>query len=117
MFKSFIKIFSKKKTKYFFQFSDKKSKPKLISFSLFFMLMLSFSILRPLRSEIGLQCGVDQMHWLLTGSFLGFLICFPVLGYFISKFSIVSFFKSFYVFLILNLLFLVHQNQNMLLII
>ncbi len=55
------------------------------SFSYFFFLMSSYFILRPVRDEMGIQAGVENMQWLFTGTFLVMLIIVPIFGYLIKK--------------------------------
>ena len=42
----------------------------LWSFAYFFCLLCGYYILRPVRDEMGIQAGVDQLQWLFTGTFL-----------------------------------------------
>lgn len=47
--------------------------------------MSSYFILRPVRDEMGIQAGIDNMQWLFTGTFLVMLFIIPVFGYLMKK--------------------------------
>lgn len=51
------------------------------AFFYFFCLLSSYYILRPLRDEMGIRAGVDQLQWLFTATFLVMLAAVPVFGY------------------------------------
>jgi AAA family ATP:ADP antiporter len=50
------------------------------SFGYFFCLLCSYYILRPVRDEMGILGGVDQLHWTFTGTFLAMLAVLPLFG-------------------------------------
>ncbi|UCE88669.1 MAG: MFS transporter [Pseudomonadota bacterium] len=52
----------------------------LWSFLYFFALLSSYYILRPLRDEMGITGGVEQLHWMFTGTFLAMLLAVPLFG-------------------------------------
>jgi AAA family ATP:ADP antiporter len=51
------------------------------SFVLFFCLLCSYYILRPVRDEMGIQSGVKNLQWLFTATFAVMLAAIPAFGY------------------------------------
>ncbi|MFQ5994297.1 MAG: NTP/NDP exchange transporter [Acidiferrobacterales bacterium] len=49
-----------------------------LSFAYFFCVLCSYYILRPVRDEMGIQGGVENLHWLFTGTFVAMLVAVPV---------------------------------------
>ena len=47
------------------------------SFLYFFALLCSYYIIRPMRDEMGIAGGVDNLQWLFTGTFLSMLAVVP----------------------------------------
>ncbi len=76
----------------------------LWSFSCFFCLLCSYYILRPMRDEMGIIGGVENLHWVFTGTFLAILTCVPLFGWISSRFKRRYFLTYVYYFFILNLL-------------
>jgi len=76
----------------------------LLSFSYFFCLLCGYSILRPVRDEMGIQAGVDQLQWLFTGTFLSMLAIVPLFGWLSSRFPRRQFMPAAYLFFAANLL-------------
>ena len=52
-------------------------KAVLLAFAYFFFLLSSYYILRPLRDEMGVAGGVQQLQWLFTGTFVAMLVAVP----------------------------------------
>ncbi len=73
------------------------------SFSYFFALLCSYYIIRPLRDEMGVAGGVENLQWLFTGTFLIMLAAVPVFGWLTSRFRRSQFLPVIYLFFILNL--------------
>jgi AAA family ATP:ADP antiporter len=73
------------------------------SFSYFFALLCSYYIIRPLRDEMGVAGGVENLQWLFTGTFLIMLAVVPVFGWVTSRYRRSQFLPAIYVFFILNL--------------
>ena len=73
------------------------------SFSYFFTLLCSYYIIRPLRDEMGVAGGVENLQWLFTGTFLIMLAAVPVFGWVTSRFRRSQFMPAIYLFFILNL--------------
>ena len=76
----------------------------LWSFGYFFCLLCGYYILRPVRDEMGIQAGVDQLQWLFTGTFLTMLAVVPLFGWLSSRFPRRQFMPAAYIFFAVNLL-------------
>lgn len=74
------------------------------SFSYFFALLCSYYIVRPLRDEMGIAGGVENLQWLFTGTFLAMLAAVPAFGWVTSRYSRKQFLPWVYFFFITNLL-------------
>ena len=55
------------------------------SFAYFFCLLCGYYILRPVRDEMGIQAGIDQLQWLFTATFIAMLAVVPLFGWLTSK--------------------------------
>ena len=55
------------------------------AFTYFFCLLTSYYIIRPLRDEMGIAGGVENLPWLFTGTFMVMLIAVPFFGWVASK--------------------------------
>ncbi len=73
------------------------------SFSYFFTLLCCYYIIRPLRDEMGVVGGVENLQWLFTGTFLIMLAIVPVFGWVTSRYRRGQFLPAIYEFFILNL--------------
>jgi len=50
--------------------------------ALYFLLLLaSYYLLRPLRDEMGIRAGVDQLQWLFSATFLVMLAAVQMFGW------------------------------------
>jgi len=76
----------------------------LWAFSYFFVLLCSYYIIRPVRDEMGIAGGVEQLQWLFTGTFLAMLAAVPLFGWATSRFPRKQFLPLVYGFFIANLL-------------
>jgi AAA family ATP:ADP antiporter len=74
------------------------------SFAYFFCLLCGYYILRPVRDEMGIQAGVDQLQWLFTATFLSMLAVVPIFGWLTSKLPRRRLLPIVYLFFALNLL-------------
>ena len=74
------------------------------SFVYFFSLLSSYYILRPIRDEMGVTAGIDQMHWLFTGTFIAMLMVVPLFGWITSRYQRKQFLPYTYYFFIFNIL-------------
>jgi AAA family ATP:ADP antiporter len=76
----------------------------LWSCSYFFSLLCSYYIIRPMRDEMGIAGGVENLQWLFSGTFLLMLSIVPLFGWVSSRFPRRRFLPSVYYFFIFNLL-------------
>ncbi len=88
----------------FFDVSEQEFKGVIWSFLYFFFLLSSYYILRPVRDEMGIRGGVDQLQWLFTGTFLAMLIAVPVFAWLASRYPRRTLLPIVYLFFIANLL-------------
>ncbi|NNG11714.1 MAG: MFS transporter, partial [Halobacteria archaeon] len=83
------------------------------AFVYFFSLLCSYYIVRPMRDEMGIAGGVENLQWLFTGTFLVMLAVVPLFGWLSSRFERRRFLPIVYYFFIANLLmfFLLFQSE------
>lgn len=74
------------------------------SFFYFFLLLCSYYIIRPIRTEMIIISGIDQVHWLALGVFLSMLLIVPVFGWMTRNLSRKVFLNSVYLFFSFNLI-------------
>lgn len=79
-------------------------KPLIISFIYFFCLLCGYYILRPVRDEMGIRGGVENLQWLFTATFLVMLVAVPFFGTAVSRFSGSRLVPIIYYFFISNLI-------------
>ena len=75
------------------------------AFTYFFSLLCSYYIIRPIRDEMGIAAGVENLQWLFTGTFLVMTAIVPVFGWVTSRFPRRQFLPYVYYFFIMNMLF------------
>ncbi|QKT04429.1 MFS transporter [Ectothiorhodospiraceae bacterium 2226] len=76
----------------------------LWSFVYFFALLCSYYVLRPVRDEMGITAGVENLQWLFTGTFIAMLVAVPIYGYAVRRFARRRLVPVVYGFFVLNLL-------------
>lgn len=76
----------------------------LWSFTYFFALLSSNYIVRPMRDEMGIAGGVENLQWLFTGTFAAMLVAVPFFGWVASRYPRQRFLPYVYGFFIANLL-------------
>ena len=76
----------------------------LWSFSYFFALLCSYYIIRPMRDEMGILGGVENLQWLFTGTLLVMTMAIPLFGWISSSFPRRQFLPYVYSFFITILL-------------
>ena len=81
-----------------------EQKAMLWAFCYFFVLLCSYYILRPMRDEMGVAGGVENLQWLFTGTFFAMLATVPLFGWLTSRYSRAAFLPMVYGFFIFNLL-------------
>ncbi|MDH3561564.1 MAG: MFS transporter, partial [Gammaproteobacteria bacterium] len=74
------------------------------AFVYFFSLLCSYYIIRPMRDEMGIAGGVENLQWLFTGTFLVMLAAVPLFGWVSSRFERRRLLPIVYWFFIANLL-------------
>ena len=72
----------------------------LWAFCYFFVLLCSYYILRPMRDEMGIAGGVENLQWLFTGTFFAMLATVPLFGWLTSRYSRAVFLPMVYGFFI-----------------
>jgi len=77
----------------------------LLSFLYFFSLLCSYYIIRPIRDEMGVQGGVENLQWLFTATFAAMLVIVPLFGWVSSRFPRKRFLPIVYYFFAINLVF------------
>jgi len=76
----------------------------LIACAYFFSLLCAYYILRPLRDEMGIQGGVEQLQWTFTGTFIVMLLAVPLFGWAVARYPRRRLLPVVYGFFIANLL-------------
>src|SRR6266853_6240329 len=76
----------------------------LWSSAYFFCLLCSYYLLRPVRDEMGIQGGVDNLPRLFTATFLAMLAAVPLFGWVSSRFPRRQLLPIVYVFFAVTLL-------------
>lgn len=76
----------------------------LWSFSYFFALLCSYYIIRPMRDEMGILGGVENLQWLFTGTLLAMTVAIPLFGWISSRYPRRLFLPYVYLFFIVMLL-------------
>ncbi|MFC7516412.1 NTP/NDP exchange transporter [Herbaspirillum sp. GCM10030257] len=70
----------------------------------FFLLLSSYTMLRPVRDDMAVRFGADRLHWLFTGTFLCTLAVIPLFGAVVHHVRRNAILPVCYGFLIMNLL-------------
>lgn len=76
----------------------------LWSFAYFFFLLASYTMLRPVRDEMGILGGVENLQWVFTGTFIAMVCAVPVFGWASARFPRHKLLPFVYLFFILNLI-------------
>jgi len=79
-------------------------RPVAWSFLYFFSLLGGYYVLRPVRDEMGIQGGLDNLPWLFTATFVTMALAVPVYGWAATRFARRSLLPAVYGFFIANLL-------------
>jgi AAA family ATP:ADP antiporter len=74
------------------------------SFALFFCVLSSYYILRPVRESMGVKSGPDTIQWLFMASFVTMCAITPVFGWIVARFPRRTFLPWVYLFFIFNIL-------------
>jgi AAA family ATP:ADP antiporter len=76
----------------------------LWSFAYFFCLLCGYYILRPVRDEMGIQGGVENLQWLFTGTFVAMLAAVPLFGWLSARLPRRRLLPAVYLFFAANIL-------------
>ena len=79
-------------------------RPLLWSFCYFLSLLCAYYIIRPIRDEMGVAGGVENLQWLFTATFLAMLLLVPIFGWITSRYPRKIFLPLIYYFFISNLI-------------
>ena len=74
------------------------------AFLAFFLLLCSYTMLRPVRDDMAVRFGADRLHWLFTGTFLCTLAVIPLFGTVVRHVRRNAILPTCYGFLVMNLL-------------
>lgn len=74
------------------------------AFGYFFLLLAGYYVLRPVRTEMGIQTGVQRLPWLMTATFVVMLAIQPVFGWLIAHVPRARLLPGIYAFFVVNLL-------------
>ena len=66
---------------------DGELRAVLWSFAYFFFLLASYFILRPIRDEMGIAAGRNNLQWLFTATFFAMLIASPIYAWAVARLS------------------------------
>lgn len=69
-----------------------------------FAIFLAYYVLRPIRDELGVAGGVDNIPWLFTGTLIAMLVVNPLFSYAVKRFTRKRFISISYRFFSINLL-------------
>jgi len=78
--------------------------PCLWSLVYFFCLLCGYFVLRPIREEMGVANGVENLQWLFTGTFITMLAVVPIFGAVVRRWPRRLFMPGIYYFFIANIL-------------
>lgn len=83
------------------------------SFLYFFCLLCGYYVLRPLRDEMGIAGGIENLPWVFTATFVVMLLAVPLFGAIASRYPRRTFVPLVYYFFIANLLvfYLLFQSE------
>jgi ATP:ADP antiporter, AAA family len=56
------------------------------SFAYFFLVLSSYFVLRPIRDQMGVASGVENLAWLFSGTLLGMLVMHPVFTWLVARY-------------------------------
>lgn len=76
----------------------------LLSGAYFFFVLASYYVIRPIRDEMAVVGGVENIAWLFTGTLLGTLLVHPLFTWAVSRYPRKTFIPIAYRFFILNLI-------------
>jgi AAA family ATP:ADP antiporter len=80
-----------------------EGRPVVLGALYFFLLLASYYLLRPVRDEMGIRAGVDQLQWLFTATFVVMLAVVPLFGWASSRWPRRQLIPAVYLFFIAGL--------------
>ncbi len=83
---------------------DGEARLLIPAFFYFFFLLCAYYILRPVRDEMGILGGIENLPWVFTGTLIAMLAVVPLFGWVSSRFPRRRFVPLVYGFFIVNLL-------------
>jgi len=75
----------------------------LVSAAYFFLVLTSYYIIRPIREEMGVVGGVENLAWLFAGTLLGTIMVHPLFTWVVARYPRKQFIPIAYRFFIVNL--------------
>jgi AAA family ATP:ADP antiporter len=88
---------------HFFGARPEELVPLVWAFAYFFCLLCGYSILRPVRDEMAIEGGIENLPWMMSGTFLTMLAVTPLFGWLSARCSRVRLLLTVYAFFITNL--------------
>lgn len=82
---------------------DEEVAALLLSFAYHFLVLAAYFVIRPIRDEMGVAGGAENLPYLVTGTLLGMLLVHPLFTGLVSKYPRRTFVAWIYRFFILNL--------------
>ncbi|WP_026986974.1 NTP/NDP exchange transporter [Fodinicurvata fenggangensis] len=82
---------------------DREFPALVLAFIYFFCLLGGYYILRPVRDQMGIAGGVENLQWLFTGTFVAMLCAVPAFGWLVARFPRRQFMPAVYRFFMVNL--------------
>ena len=70
----------------------------LWSFLYFFTLLASYDVLRPVRDEMGVQAGAQNLPWLFSAVFVSMLVLVPLFGWIAGRLPVRRLIPTIYIF-------------------
>ena len=70
----------------------------LWSFLYFFTLLASYYVLRPVRDEMGVQAGAQNLPWLFSAVFVSMLVLVPLFGWIAGRLPVRRLIPTIYLF-------------------
>src|SRR5688500_20371170 len=92
---------------------EHETAPLVASCAYFFFVLSAYYVIRPVRDEMGVAGGIDNLAWLLTATLLGMLLLHPLFTALVARLPRRPFVPLTYRFFIVNLVvfFLVFRAE------
>ena len=76
----------------------------LLAFCYFFCLLCGYYVLRPVRDEMGIQGGLENLQWLFSATFFAMLAAVPLFGWLAGRYPRRTLLPLVYGFFLFNIL-------------